>query len=106
VTHAFGLTRGQQTISLRQLGLRDHDGRIHACNRLDGDVGFLLGVIMADGVHIYKIDSALVLKAAVIKNDGQAPVSLSLSEAEKGLRAELEFWARMADRIPNSPTAQ
>ena len=96
VTAAFGLSKGNEVLSARQLAYIEPPF-IHAYFSLpDGSVLF----VFRDSVttRYYHLDANLTLIAAVSKSPGQAPVVISSPDAERNAAAELRYWAVFADQ--------
>lgn len=95
VTFALGLSKKGEVLTLRQVTINAHPV-LHGYVPLP-DGGLLL---MIDDQVLpidYRLDANLKLLAAVSMK-GDAPVVVSVSDAQDGVNAEISYWAGIANR--------
>jgi hypothetical protein len=98
VTTALGLTRpGDVEMTLRQLNVTPPNQMVHAYHVLD-DGGYLIVTRTHVSARIYRANAQQELVAAVDKVTNQAPVAIPVEFAQKELKAELAYWAKIADQ--------
>ena len=95
ITAALGITKGNDVLTLRQLGVNAHPfGHIYIPLP---DGGFMLIFNNRVAPASYRLDANLKLIAAVSKNGNEAPVVIPVPDAERSVHTELTFWADVAD---------
>ena len=96
VTAALGLSKGDEVLTLRQLTSKA-DPNLHSYIPLP-DGGVLLIFVDSTAAWDYRLDTNLKLVAAVSAVSGRPLVVIPISDAERNVQVELEYWAAVADR--------
>ena len=103
VTDALGLTRGDDTLPVRQVTAEGdgHPIALHAIERVPNGDGFILTILMAEGpARNYVIDGKQELVAANVKSKQDLPpVAIPTAQARKELQEEIKFWRAIADKL-------
>ena len=102
IAKAVGLTKSDKPLVLRQLTMSedtsDHSQRTYAFQLTTSGGGLLLAVAFLDGVRVYRTNPKQELVAAILEEPHKPLVAIPLAEAQKGLKAELIYWAAIADQ--------
>jgi len=102
IAKAVGLIKSAKPLVLRQLtmseDMSDHSQRTHAFQLTTSGGGLLLAVASLDGVRVYRTNAKQELVAAVFEEPHKPLAAIPLPEARKGLKAELVYWAAIADQ--------
>ena len=103
VTDFLGLTRGGDTLTVRQLSANGdgHPIEFHALQRVPNGDGFILTILMTEGpARNYVIDGKQELVAANVKSKQDLPpVAIPTAQARKELQEEIKFWRAVADKL-------
>jgi hypothetical protein len=97
VTTSLGLTRPGEVLTLRQLSLRLAPV-VRLYHRLP-DGGWLFVMISPESARAYRANPRQELVAAVEKRTGEPPVVIPASDAERWFKAEISYWADVADHF-------
>ena len=95
-TAALGISKGNEVLTLRQLGVNTPLG-VHGYIPLP-DGGLMLGFSDETASSNYRLDANLRLIAAISMSTKQAPIAIPMPDAERNVQTELTFWAALADR--------
>jgi hypothetical protein len=98
ITTSFGLTHQGETLTVHQDAFADEAKNVHGLVKL-GNGNYLFGYIEMYASHLYYVDKHLVLIAAMVDSfkGGGDKISMSPNkDAQKGLDAELTFFAHLA----------
>jgi hypothetical protein len=98
ITSRFGITHQGQTLTVHQDSFADEAKNVHGLVKL-GNGNYLFGYLQMYASHLYYVDKHLVLIAAMVDSfrDGGEKISmLPNKDAQKGLDAELTFFAQLA----------
>lgn len=100
ITTALGLTRPDQTLTVRQDPFIDSEKRSHAFIKLDNG-NYLFETTNAENtlVHTYYVAKDLVLIVAVVAIIHGTISIMPKKDAQKGLEAELKFFSGIADGL-------
>jgi hypothetical protein len=102
IAKAVGLTKSAKPLVLRQLtmseDMSDHSQRTHAFQLTTSGGGLLLAVASLDGVRVYRTNAKQELVAAVFEEPHKPLAVIPAAEAQNGLKAELVYWAAIADQ--------
>ena len=98
VTAALGLTKGSETLTLRELANTDTHGLAHIYSRLP-DGGVLVSYLHDDASWNYRYDGNMNFVSGVEKKLGEAPVAIPATTAEASGAGELGYWAEYAGML-------
>ena len=98
VTAALGLTKGNETLTLRELANTDTHGLAHIYSRLP-DGGVLVSYLHDDASWNYRYDGNMNFVAGVEKKAGEAPVAIPSGTAAASGAAELGYWGEYAGML-------
>ena len=101
VTSQLGVTKGDELLLSRGIGVKDQSGDIHEFEPLADDKGYLILKLNPALNTIYWVSKDFVLTAALSRVPGAPPQALPLAEARDGAARELAYWAAFA-RAPSS----
>jgi hypothetical protein len=103
VTDALGLTKGDDTLPVRQITVEGdgHPIALHAIERLPNSDGYFLTILMAEGpARNYAINGKQELIAANAKSKQDLPpITIPPAQARKELQEEIKFWRAIADKL-------
>ena len=103
LSELLDLTREQQTVAVRQLGLQRTDGLwlLDVCTE-DHDRLVLMSVSQDNQVTAYRMDALGQLGKAVSYKVGGETQMLSVSQARAGFLGQRDFWIQQArERLPH-----
>ena len=98
ITTSFGLTHQGETLTVHQDAFADEAKNVHGLVKL-GNGNYLFGYIEMYASHLYYVDKHLVLIAAMVDSFKGGGDKISMppnKDAQKGLDAELTFFAHLA----------
>jgi hypothetical protein len=96
VTSQLGVTRGDELLVSRGIGVKDERGDIHEFEPLADDKGYLILKLSPPLNTIYWVSKDFVLTAALSRVPGAPSQELTLADAKDGAAKELAYWAAFA----------
>jgi hypothetical protein len=99
-TNLLGVTKNDELLVTRGVGVKDAQGDIHQFEPLAGDKGYLLLKITPQLNTIYWLSKDFAAISARARVPGQSSTALPVAEVEAGAARELAFWAAFADATP------
>jgi hypothetical protein len=96
VTSQLGVTKGDELLLSRGIGVKDGSGDIHEFEPLADDKGYLILKLSPALNTIYWVNKDFVLTAALSRVPGAPSQELPLAEAKSGVARELAYWAAFA----------
>jgi hypothetical protein len=96
VTSQLGVTKGDELLLSRGIGVKDETGDIHEFEPLADDKGYLILKLSPTLNTIYWVSKDFVLTAALSRVPGAPSQALPLAEAKDGAARELAYWAAFA----------
>ena len=96
VGDARGISKGKESVTIRQLTVNEHP-ILHTYAPLS-DGGVMLILLDSGTAWCYRLDAYLKVIAGVAEKEGLTPSVLPLPEAEQKAQVELPYWAAVANR--------
>jgi hypothetical protein len=106
VTSQLGVTRGDELLLSRGIGVKDERGDIHEFEPLADGKGYLILKLSPALNTIYWVNKDFVLTAALSRVPGAPALALPLAEARDGAARELAYWAAFARGPSSAPQPQ
>jgi hypothetical protein len=99
-TSQLGVTKGDELLLSRGIGVKDETGDIHEFEPLSGGKGYLLLKLSPQSNAIYWVSKTFVLTAARSRVPGAPSEEIPTAEAQAGANKELVYWAGFAKEQP------